>query len=395
MAIRASSVRETAISWLDDGRIARGKLTALSGDPGLGKSKLVAEWVARASRGEALTPSGRESPPINTLMLGEDDISDTTCPRLTAAGADLDRVYFSDSLEEVAGDVKTLQIGLVIIDPIAKFLGALNSADAVRQRIYPLVETAKQTQAAIVLLRHLVKSGRRSALHAGAGSVGITGAARIELLFGVDPSLPLDELARVLTVTKCNLAARAPSLGLSIGAGVAWRGVSASTADDVVTAGRRDSALVEAMAYLGDELAEGPCRSTHLFHGTRDNGISRATLRRAKDRLGVLVGKIGPAWWWALPEHDQALAELRRAHLEQVEHLEEIQDVGAQGDQDDQRVQEAPPEPEQPERPPEPAQPEPPPEPAQPEPPPEPEQEESAPVSAYDISMAHRPLELD
>ncbi len=50
MLVRASDVQPTPVSWLWHRRVPLGKLTLLSGDPGLGKSTLLLDLAARVSR---------------------------------------------------------------------------------------------------------------------------------------------------------------------------------------------------------------------------------------------------------------------------------------------------------------------------------------------------------
>src|SRR5687768_13119234 len=84
----ADEVEPEEIEWIWPGRLARGKISLLEGDPGLGKSTLTIEISARLSRGERL-PAGFTLPPIGTLFLSaEDGVADTIVPRLLAAGAD-------------------------------------------------------------------------------------------------------------------------------------------------------------------------------------------------------------------------------------------------------------------------------------------------------------------
>jgi len=88
-----SNVRHAApIEWLWPGRIARGKLTVITGAPGTGKSTLVVRIAAAVSSGGAW-PCGEGSAAQGLVVLmcpdGDTDVLD---PRLRAAGADLDRV---------------------------------------------------------------------------------------------------------------------------------------------------------------------------------------------------------------------------------------------------------------------------------------------------------------
>lgn len=49
--VRLSEVSPEEVAWLWPGRLARGKLTLLVGEPGIGKSFLTLDIAARVSRG--------------------------------------------------------------------------------------------------------------------------------------------------------------------------------------------------------------------------------------------------------------------------------------------------------------------------------------------------------
>src|SRR3954451_19327422 len=85
------------VSWLWPGRLARGKLAILDGDPGLGKSLLALDLCARLSTGSPFPDGGTGPGPACSLVLNaEDGAEDTIRPRLAALGADLDRVFVWD-----------------------------------------------------------------------------------------------------------------------------------------------------------------------------------------------------------------------------------------------------------------------------------------------------------
>ena len=81
------------IKWLWPGRIAKGKLTLLVGDPGLGKSFITLDMAAHITRGEKW-PDGAPCPLGTVLLLSaEDDPADTIRPRLDAMGAEVKLVH--------------------------------------------------------------------------------------------------------------------------------------------------------------------------------------------------------------------------------------------------------------------------------------------------------------
>jgi hypothetical protein len=82
-----SDVEAKPVDWLWPGRIARGKLTIIAGNPGLGKSQITASIAAVVANG-GCWPAGRDKcEPGDVIFLSaEDDPADTLRPRLAARG---------------------------------------------------------------------------------------------------------------------------------------------------------------------------------------------------------------------------------------------------------------------------------------------------------------------
>lgn len=83
-----ADVQPVPLRWLWPGVIPAGKLTLLSGDPGLGKSLITLDIVARVTSGQAW-PDGSPGCGFGEVLLlsAEDDAADTIRPRLDAAEA--------------------------------------------------------------------------------------------------------------------------------------------------------------------------------------------------------------------------------------------------------------------------------------------------------------------
>jgi hypothetical protein len=87
--VRVAEIEAKPIDWLWMSRLARGKLTLIAGDPGIGKSQIIVDIVARITTGERW-PDGDIAPAGNVIMLSaEDAVKDVLRPRLEVAGADL------------------------------------------------------------------------------------------------------------------------------------------------------------------------------------------------------------------------------------------------------------------------------------------------------------------
>jgi putative DNA primase/helicase len=333
LLVPLSRIEPERLVWLSPGRLAAGKLTVLDGDPGLGKSTLLCDFAARLTRGEPL-PGGQPGEPRGVVILSaEDDLFDTIRPRLDAAGGDPQRIFAFPSLpaELKAGQlfaipshvpdleqvITRLQIALLIIDPLVAYLERrinANNDQHVRRAFVALKELAERTGVAIVAVRHLNKTAGGDPLYRGGGSIGIIGAARCGLLLAADPA---DPTRRILATSKANLASPPASLAFRLlpvpgsdVARVAWEGESPYTAAELLrplTNGERPTALDAVRAWLRQELAAGPRPASELLAAAEANGLSLASLRRARQAERVVVRKARGhhgAWIWSLPDAD-------------------------------------------------------------------------------------------
>ena len=91
---KAADITPKNIDFLWGGRLAKGKHTAIAGEPGDGKSQLSVYLAATISRG-GHWPCDEGSAPLGTVIIfnSEDGAEDTIVPRLIAAGADMERVH--------------------------------------------------------------------------------------------------------------------------------------------------------------------------------------------------------------------------------------------------------------------------------------------------------------
>jgi RecA-family ATPase len=116
-----------------------------------------------------------------------------------------------EDLDVIRRGIERVDAKLVIVDPLMAFLsGDVDSHrdQDVRRALALLAKLAEETGAAILVVRHLNKTGGGNPLYRGGGSIGIIGAARSALLVAKHPE---DERRRVLAPLKSNLAEPAPS----------------------------------------------------------------------------------------------------------------------------------------------------------------------------------------
>ena len=317
--VRMADVKSETVSWLWYPYIPLGKFTIMEGDPGLGKSWLTCALACAVSQGKGL-PRAEPFEPGNVLMMSvEDGLGDTIRPRLDTIGANVERVFaVNEPLTLDTAGLIRLEAAiieheplLIMIDPLFAFTGGtmdINRANEARAISAPLGGIAERHGCAIVAIRHLGKSrGGGHALNAGIGSIDFTAAARSVLLVGRDPD---DETKRALAQTKNNLAPHGVAIGFKIEDGrFFWTGESDLTAARMLatdSAAEGRSSISEAIDFLREALAEGPQAAETIKSAARQAGISEATLRRAKGRLGVRINKQGQPgtdrqrWVWKL-----------------------------------------------------------------------------------------------
>jgi KaiC/GvpD/RAD55 family RecA-like ATPase len=335
--IRLSDVVSQRLEWLWEDRFPVGKLSFLVGDPDLGKSFVTLDIAARVSTGTPFPDTQHLPNPTGSVVLlsAEDDPEDTIRPRLEALGADLSRIILLKSIRHIGdnGKLRSLPVSLdedipaveeaieragdcraVIIDPISAYLGQRldsHKNSEVRSVLAPLAELAARCRVAIILVSHLSKAAG-PAMYRTSGSLGFVAAARAVWAVGRDRN---DPERRLMVRVKCNLARATHGLayrmvdspdvpGMVL---VAWdKDPVMLSADDLLAPPeRKRSRRDEAGDWLLDALRDGPLPQKELRQLADDNGISWASVRRAKSEIGVKVNRSGfgpgAVWYWSLP----------------------------------------------------------------------------------------------
>jgi len=339
---RASDVEPESLTWLWYPRLLLGKLNIIDGDPDVGKSTVTLDLAARVTTGREM-PDG--SPGIDgavVILSYEDGLADTIVPRLEAAGCDLRRVIMIDRVPDKDGGTRppvipedlpiieakivAEQAVMLIVDPLmAALSGKVDShRDQDSRRALTLIaDTAERTGAAIVVVRHMNKSGGGNPMYRGGGSIGFIGAARSGLLIGRDPD---DEERRVLARLKGNLSIAYPSLTFRMEGAewtrkdklisavrVCWEGETDVDATALLRPPEADdeSARDKAKKFLQTYLASGEKSAAQVEAAAEKADIAWRTVERAKKLAGARSVKTKDGWVWRLYVADLEAARAR------------------------------------------------------------------------------------
>jgi putative DNA primase/helicase len=164
------------IRWLWKGKIVRGGLQLLAGEPEQGKSTILCDLAARITVG-ADWPDGQagEEPARVILMTKEDDYHSVWLPRFIVAGGDkrllghvpMERSFLIDTKK----DLDCLQyhltkheprVAATLIDPLDDFTSASldsHKAKNVRTALMSIHVLATLYQSAVLAIKHLNKAG--------------------------------------------------------------------------------------------------------------------------------------------------------------------------------------------------------------------------------------------
>jgi putative DNA primase/helicase len=359
---RGSEIEMRHIRWVWPGRIAVGKHTAIAATVSKGRP-----WGCEAGT----APKGSI-----VVLSAEDGAEDTIMPRYIAAGGDPNKIHIISATEDGEGGVATFnlqadlqaleakikEIGdvvLVIIDPISSYLGKTDSHrnTEVRGAIEPLGEMADRLGVAILSNTHFAKGaagGKTRALHKVIGSIAFVGAPRAA--FAVVEEADAEGRVtgrRLLLHLKNNIAPAAKGLAYTLEQALAgyignpqealyatrivWDdGPVTVTADQAIAeheAGLRGEAKERpapertfAEEFLRSWLKDGPQPAKQIERAAADAGITKKTLRRARERLcetsGVRNqdGKITGHQWSLkgsqMPTSDPGAPDSRYGHVD-------------------------------------------------------------------------------
>jgi hypothetical protein len=217
---------DSMLSWLWEAYLAFGLLTQWDGEKGHGKSLVIADLAARATRGLGM-PFAQQvmCGPIDVILFAEDDNVEMR-KRLKAAGADLSRIHHPSEdwvaairrekeraekrrgqrkrgvrvereeetslllpygAEYIARMIKESGARLAVFDPITDYIHEKVPTGidaAVRRALDPLARELPRLGAASLATRHMNKDKKQEAHLRGGGTTAFQNRARVHLISG-------------------------------------------------------------------------------------------------------------------------------------------------------------------------------------------------------------------
>jgi len=242
LATPFSQIRPAKQNWLWEGLVPFQVGTLFAGPGGVGKSSLLAWVIARATRGEL--PGDRFGKPVTVALIAAEDDSETVLwPRLTATGADFDRIVtisskkvqtdrhgalagdYLDALEsppqvntqldDIREKIREFGVELLIIDPITSVQRDEDRrTDQVRDSLEALAILARREKLATIWVTHTTKATGAGVTVRGAiaGSHEYQNVARSVLAVAEDP----DTENRIVSQIKTNYGLVAESLAFTL-----------------------------------------------------------------------------------------------------------------------------------------------------------------------------------
>jgi DNA repair protein RadA/Sms len=320
------------VEWIWYPILARGQITIIEGDPGGGKSYLT-QMICKCACDNELLPRlipGRSADRIKGTVAYfdmENSADTVTKKRLYDNGMVNMKNFYQEEepfswadTERMNGVFEALERVkpcIVVFDTMNTYLGGkvdTGRANSSQEAMFPLREIAQRFNCAVVVIRHLVKAKKdKTALAAGQGSIAFAGFVRIVATVG---KLPDDPDIGAIAVTKCNLAPMPKDVltfeikGLPDTKKEKDRSkfewgelVSGVYADDIIKSHEKNTDKEDAVNLLKTILDEQDDEDVKKLEVMAEKkGISRRTLHRAADTLGVVktlkgFGKNKQSFW--------------------------------------------------------------------------------------------------
>lgn len=332
---KASEIQSRRQLFLWRDRMPMGTITLFAGSGGVGKSTFALWLLAELQHGRL--PGDLEGTKATVLYVSvEDDWATVVKPRLTAAGADADRVYqlavrsgtdestgeryplLPEDVPAIRGAIEDTQADLVIFDPITSTVtGDDHKRGDVRAVLDPLAQLAQETNTAIVGIMHF-KKGAGDVSDKVSGSHAYRDTARALMLFAKDEQtgevIMTQDKGNYADFGSLSLAYRLVDTVVALDDGdtahVAKVEIVGDTTTSVSQIVNRSSApdeiaawVLDYMESMGGKAPAGEAKAAGSAAGFSDTALTRARVRaRVKTRK---TPSMDGGWEWFLEETAQ------------------------------------------------------------------------------------------
>lgn len=323
-----ADVEEENLNWIWYPYLAKGEVTILEGDPGLGKSYL-AQMISKGIVDGDVLPSVKRCAAVSGKVAYfdiENSSGTVTKKRLATNGCKAFHNFYQeeepfsidddDTLERVYAAIEKLRPTLVVFDTLNTYIGSADTHKAAetQQAFKRFIDIARRFNCSVMVLRHLTKSSKGDkALYRGQGSIAFTGLARVVMTVGTSPE---DANVRVMAVTKINVTRPPRALTFTIEAlpdtlkdqdrsRFVWGEFVDLSSDDIIANHKRDvSAEASADKHVTDWLTlllrEGPVKYASILRAAEVRSIGAKQLFKAAESMGVIKNITGKDTTWAL-----------------------------------------------------------------------------------------------
>lgn len=305
-------VKEEELDFIWRPYLARGEVSILEGDPGLGKSYLAQMVAGSIATGRRLISPYKGQPRVTGPVVYfdmENSAGSVTKPRLTQNGfKDFSGMYnvvqqpFSiddeDALDYVYEQLEAIKPVMVVFDTLNTYIGKADThkGSEVAQAFGIFMQIARDFKCSVLVLRHLVKGGG-SAIYRGQGSITFAGLARVVMSVGVDPD---DTDTRAMAITKMNFAKPPQALTFRIeerkrGASeFVWGEFVNLSSQEIMDAaaearaeGKQGNHMQDAMEFLENTITGAAIPIEKLYRMGEKRSISSKMLERAASKMNV------------------------------------------------------------------------------------------------------------
>jgi hypothetical protein len=353
---KASMLRPQPVTWLWKEWLPEGMLTIVAGQQAQGKTTICMGIAATVSSGGRF-PDGAKPRQGNVLIWSGEDIPEIgLIPKLMAMGADLDNVYFVGDMYS-KGEKITFQpakhmdallrsiekignVKLLIIDPIVSAVGGDDHKNNdVRRALQPIIDAAAISGMAVIGITHYRKgSAENAAIERVMGSLAYTAAARSVWCVGRQENSE-GKSENILVRAKSSYSINGGGFKYTIQGKhlkkeslhtteILWGEYIEGNPDDLLIEPSENdkeniSALDKAKEFIVEYLTD-ITPSDEFMKDAMQAGISKRTMIRARDELGVEAKKSDGKWYLRPGEKIR-----RMRHILYGESLEEKQECQA------------------------------------------------------------------